>query len=849
MQYKPSEIEPKWQERWETAKVYRTPESLAELGNKPKFYVLDMFPYPSGAGLHVGHPEGYTATDIIARYKRMRGFNVLHPMGWDAFGLPAERSAVRENIHPAKITKRNVDNFRRQLKRIGFSYDWGREVDTTSPDYYRWTQWIFLKLAERGLAYLAEVPVNWCPALGTVLANEEVKDGFYVETGDPVERRLMKQWMLKITVYAERLIEDLDGLDWPENVKEMQRNWIGKSVGARVAFPVKGFEESFDVFTTRPDTLFGATFCVLAPEHPLVAKITAANCRQAVFDYVQEAKNKSDLSRTDDSKNQKTGVFTGAYALNPAGGGEIPIWVADYVMMTYGTGAIMAVPGHDERDHAFAKKFSLPIIEVVSGGKKAIEEEAFTDNETGVIVNSTFLNGLKVAEAKEKMIAWLEEKGLGERKVQYKLRDWLFSRQRYWGEPFPMVHLDSGEVVPLSDADLPVELPQIDEYKPTSDGKPPLARAGDAWLRTKLKDGREGTRETNTMPQWAGSCWYYLRFLDAKNKNEAWAKDLEKYWMPVDLYVGGIEHAVLHLLYSRFWHKVLYDAGYVTTKEPFQKLFNQGMILAYSYQNKAGKYFSPEDARGEGAKFFHRETGEELFSQVEKMSKSKLNVVNPEDVIDRFGADSLRLYEMFMGPLDQVKPWKTDGVEGLYRFLGRSWRLVVDEMSGGLSQKLCGDSAESAPDLHKSLHRTIKKVGEDIEGMRFNTAIAQMMMFVNDATGAEKLPRAIVKDFLRVLSPYAPHLAEELWERLGEKSFLVAEPWPAYDPSLASENTVMIMVSVNGKKRDEFAIEKGAPESELEARAKALPKMALALEGKTIRKTIVVADKLVNFVV
>jgi leucyl-tRNA synthetase len=535
--------------------------------------------------------------------------------------------------------------------------------------------------------------------------------------------------------------------------------------------------------------------------------------------------------------------------VNPANGQEIPIWIADYVMMSYGTGAIMAVPGHDERDHAFAKKFGLKIIEVVSGGKESVETQAFTENETGVAVNSEFLNGLKVPDAKEKMITWLESKGLGERKVQYKLRDWLFSRQRYWGEPFPMVHLENGEVVPLSESDLPVELPPIDEYKPTSDGKPPLARAGDAWLQARLKDGRQGTRETNTMPQWAGSCWYYLRFLDARNKNEAWAKDLEKYWMPVDLYVGGIEHAVLHLLYSRFWHKVLYDAGYVTTKEPFQKLFNQGMILAYSYQNQAGKYFSPDDARAEGAKFFHRETGEELFSQVEKMSKSKLNVVNPEEVIDRFGADSLRLYEMFMGPLDQVKPWKTDGVEGLHRFLGRSWRLVVDEMSGGLSQKLSDDAAATAPDLQKSLHRTIKKVGEDIEGMRFNTAIAQMMIFVNEATGVEKLPRAIVKDYLRVLSPYAPHLAEELWERLGEKSFLVSEPWPVFDPKLATENTVMIMVSVNGKKRDEFAIEKGAAEAEIEARARALPKISQALEGKEVRKVIVVVDRLINFVV
>lgn len=849
MQYKPSELEPKWQERWEKAKVYKTPESRAELGAKPKFYVLDMFPYPSGAGLHVGHPEGYTATDILARYKRMRGFNVLHPMGWDAFGLPAERSAVRENIHPAIITKRNVDNFRKQLKRIGFSYDWEREVDTTAPDYYKWTQWIFLKLHERGLAYLAEVPVNWCPALGTVLANEEVKDGKYVDTGDVVERRLMKQWMLKITAYAERLLADLEGLDWPENVKEMQRNWIGKSTGARVTFKVKGGAGSFDIFTTRPDTIFGATFCVLAPEHPLVARVTTAAQRSVVEQYVAVAKNKSDMARTDDSVNEKTGVFTGAYAVNPASGEEMPIWVADYVLMTYGTGAIMAVPAHDERDHAFAKKFNLPILEVVKGGEKPVNEAPFTDNENGTLVNSGILNGLKSPEAKEKITDWFVERGVGERQVQYKLRDWLFSRQRYWGEPFPMVHLADGSVMALPEDALPIELPPIDEYKPTDDGRPPLARAGDAWLKVRLANGQVGTRETNTMPQWAGSCWYYLRFIDAKNKNEAWAKDLEKYWMPVDLYVGGIEHAVLHLLYARFWHKVLYDAGYVSTKEPFQKLYNQGMILAYSYQNKAGKYFSPNDARQEGSRFFHKQTGEELFSQVEKMSKSKYNVVNPEDVIEQYGADSLRLYEMFMGPLDQVKPWKTDGVDGVYRFLGRVWRLVIDEQTGALSKKLVDQPGTSAPLLWKSLHKTIKKVEEDTEGLRFNTAISQMMIFVNEATGTDALPKETIKIFLRVLSPYAPHVAEELWERLGEKAFLVQEPWPKYDLALCEESSVTIIVSVNGKKRDELQAPKTASQEELEQLARALPKIAQVLAATPPKKVVVVPGKLVNFVV
>ncbi|MBL8936301.1 MAG: leucine--tRNA ligase, partial [Archangium sp.] len=623
--YEPSVIEPKWQNEWETKKPFKTPTDLAELKKKPKYYVLDMFPYPSGAGLHVGHPEGYTATDVVARLKRQQGFNVLHPMGWDAFGLPAERAAVRDGIHPAVITKRNVDNFRRQIKRLGFSYDWDREVDTSAADYYRWTQWIFLKLYEKGLAYMAEVPVNWCPALGTVLANEEVKDGKYVETGDPVERRLMKQWMLKITAYGDRLLEDLDGLDWPEGIKEMQRNWIGKSEGAEVTFQVQGTNESFVVFTTRPDTLFGATYCTLAPEHALVAKITTPAQKAAVDAYVAEAKNKSELVRKEEAK-KKTGVFTGAHAINPATGKPVPVWIADYVLASYGTGAIMAVPAHDVRDHEFAKTFGLPIIEVVQGGTD-VQAEAFVDE--GVAVNSGQLDGLKTLEAKKKMTAWLEEKGLGKKRVQYQLRDWLFSRQRYWGEPFPIIHLEDGSIATVPESQLPVELPHVDEYKPTADGRPPLARAGDAWLGVTLPDGRKGVREVNTMPQWAGSCWYYLRYLDAKNGTQAWNPEIEKYWMPVDLYVGGVEHAVLHLLYARFWHKVLFDCGLVSTKEPFQKLFNQGMILAYSYRSESGKYFYPNeiDDREDGA--FVKVTGEKVHKQVEKMSKSRFNVVSP----------------------------------------------------------------------------------------------------------------------------------------------------------------------------------------------------------------------------
>jgi leucyl-tRNA synthetase len=826
--YEPRDIEPKWQKKWEEAKAFRTPTDLSELKKKPKFYVLDMFPYPSGAGLHVGHPEGYTATDVVARLKRMLGFNVLHPMGWDAFGLPAERAAVRENIHPAIITKRNVDNFRRQIKRLGFSYDWEREVDTSSPDYYRWTQWIFLKLYEKGLAYMAEVPVNWCPALGTVLANEEVKDGKYVETGDPVERRMMKQWMLRISAYAERLLVDLDGLDWPDGVKEMQRNWIGKSEGAEVRFRIDGRDETFDVFTTRPDTLFGCTYCVLAPEHPLVAKIST---NPKVPEYVAQAKNKADLDRT--AVKEKTGVFTGAHAVNPANGAKVPIWIADYVLATYGTGAIMAVPGHDERDFEFAKTYSIAVIEVVKGG----EQLPFT--EEGTAVNSGFLDGLKTPDAKQKMIAWLEEKKLGTRRVQYALRDWLFSRQRYWGEPFPMVHLEDGKVVPLPESQLPVTLPKIDEYKPTDDGKPPLARAGDAWLMVQLPDGRKGVREVNTMPQWAGSCWYYLRYIDAKNDQKAWAAELEKYWMPVDLYVGGVEHAVLHLLYSRFWHKVLFDCGLVSTKEPFQKLFNQGMILAYSFQLPEKKYWTPEEVeeRADG-KTVLKATGQEVIVQIEKMSKSRFNVVSPDDVINEYGADAMRLYELFMGPLEQVKPWQMKGVAGVSRFLERVWRLM-DKVS----------DAPVTPELEKALHRTIQKVEADTLGLRFNTAISQMMTFVNEATSAKEMPKATMKTFLKLLSPYAPHLAEELWSRLGEMTLVCQAEFPKFDPALVVDDVIPYAVQINGKLKAEIRVPVAAGEADVRAAAEADEKVKAALAGKTLRKFVFVPKRLVNFVV
>ena len=843
--YDPHAIEPRWQQVWAERDAFRTPSDPAELRAKPKFYVLDMFPYPSGAGLHVGHPEGYTATDVVARLKRMQGYNVLHPMGWDAFGLPAERAAVREGRHPAEITRRNVDTFRRQIQRLGFSYDWDREVNTSSPDYYRWTQWIFLKLYEKGLAYQAEVPVNWCPALGTVLANEEVKDGCYVETGDPVERRSMRQWMLRITAYAQRLLDDLEPLDWPDSVKEMQRNWIGRSEGADVVFRIDGRDASFTVFTTRPDTLFGATYCVLAPEHPLVDTITSDDQRAAVEAYVTEAAQKSELARTDLAKT-KTGVFTGAWAVNPVNRQRIPIWVADYVLLSYGTGAIMAVPGQDQRDWDFARAFGLPIIRTVQPPAD-FDGEAYTGD--GPAINSAFLDGLGIADAKAKIIAWLEDQGLGERRIQYRLRDWLFSRQRYWGEPFPIVHAEDGEVVPLAEALLPVELPPVDEYRPTEDGRPPLARAGADWLQVTLPDGRAATRETNTMPQWAGSCWYYLRYLDPHNGTAPWSLDAESYWMPVDLYVGGVEHAVLHLLYARFWHKVLYDCGLVSTVEPFQKLFNQGMILAYSYQDAAGRYYHPSEVEERDGAFVAADGGAALTAQVEKMSKSKLNVVNPDEVIERYGADAMRLYEMFMGPLEVQKPWQMKDVEGVVRFLQRVWRLVVDERTGELTARLSEAAASSEAELERTLHKTLRKVTLDTEALQMNTAIAQMMSFVNEATSSATLPRPIVTTFLRMLAPYAPHLSEELWSRLGEHGLIAHADWPDWDDALCQDELVTIVVQVNGKKRAELEVPKDANQDAIKALALASENAQRFLDGNTPKRVIVVPGRLVNIVV
>jgi leucyl-tRNA synthetase len=833
--YNPAQIEPRWQAYWAENKTF----DAVEDPDKPKYYVLSMFPYPSGAGLHVGHPLSYTAVDIIARHKRMTGHAVLNPMGWDAFGLPAERAAVLDNRHPAEITTERIAYFKMQLMRLGFSFSWNREIATTDPDYYRWTQWIFLKLHERGLAYLQEVPVNWCPAQGTVLANEEVQDGKYVETGDPVERRMMRQWMLRITAYAQRLLDDLDGLDWPEGILEMQRKWIGRSEGAEVRFEVQGGSGDFTVFTTRPDTLFGATYCVLAPEHPLVGRITTPAQAGAVGTYVDQARNRSDMDRQIAAEREKTGVFTGAYAINPVNGQPIPIWTADYVLMSYGTGAIMAVPAHDVRDHAFAKTFDLPIIEViVCPANHDIQESAYTGD--GLAVNSGEYNGMQVGPFKAAIIAWLEDEKLGEGKVNFKLRDWLFSRQRYWGEPFPIVHTADGEVYAIDASELPLTLPHIDAYKPTEDGQPPLARAG-AWLNT-THEGKPATRETNTMPQWAGSCWYYLRYMDPKNDQAPFSAEAENYWGPVDMYIGGVEHAVLHLLYARFWHKVLFDCGLVHTKEPFKALFNQGMILAYSYQDARGKYYLPTEVEQRGEAWFVKGSDTPVHTQIEKMSKSKKNVEDPLEIVAHYGADALRTYEMFMGPLEQVKPWQTSGCEGVYRFLGRVWRLFVDQKTGEI--KPFGPPREA---VTRALHIAIEETTEGIAALKFNTPISKMMEMVN-AAGGQLLPREEAEAFLLILSPYAPHLSEELWSKLGHDHTLAEEPWPACDPAALVEDAVEIAVQVMGKLRGTISVAHDAGKDTVLALAEANPNVARHLEGKTIIKAIFVPGRLVNFV-
>ncbi|MCO5061204.1 MAG: leucine--tRNA ligase [Kiritimatiellae bacterium] len=806
MSYPFSQIEPKWQAFWQKNKTFRTPDQPDS--GRQKFYALDMFPYPSGAGLHVGHPEGYTATDIICRYKRMKGFNVLHPMGWDAFGLPAEQYAIETGTHPRETTQRNIDRFRAQLQAIGFSYDWDREIATTDEDYYRWTQWIFLKLYEKGLAYQAEVPVNWCPALGTVLANEEVVDGKSERGGHPVIRKPMRQWMLRITAYAERLLADLELVDWPDSIKEMQRNWIGRSEGAEVTFAVRGSDAKLVVFTTRPDTLYGATYMVLSPEHALIEQLTAPEQRSAVKAYQEAAARKSDLERTELQK-EKTGIFIGAYAINPVNGEEIPIWIADYVLAGYGTGAIMAVPAHDERDGAFAQTFNLP-VRVVVQPTDGSDPVGFVGD--GIAVNSPLIDGLSTPDAKKKITAWLEAEGLGVARVNYKLRDWLFSRQRYWGEPFPVIFVD-GEPKPLSPDQLPVRLPDVSSYKPSGTGESPLATIPE-WLNTTdPATGKPALRETNTMPQWAGSCWYYLRFIDPKNPGAPVDPAKEKYWMPVDLYVGGAEHAVLHLLYSRFWHKVLFDCGIVSTKEPFQRLVNQGMILGEDNQ---------------------------------KMSKSRGNVVNPDDVIREYGADSLRLYEMFMGPLEAVKPWSMRGVEGVFRFLNRAYRLMCDEETGALLPAVGGDATS---EQLRALHQMLMKVGDDIEGLRFNTAISAMMEFTNEAQKWTQRPHAAMDAFVLALSPFAPHVAEELWEKLGHANSLAYEPWPNYDPARLVSDTMEIPVQVNGKLRGKIIVPVGTAQEAILAAAQAEASVQAQLSGKSIRKVIYVPGRLLNLVV
>ena len=884
MDYKFTEIEQKWQKYWEENKTFKTEDDFS----KPKYYILDMFPYPSGAGLHVGHPEGYTATDILSRYKRMKGFNVLHPMGWDAFGLPAEQYAIQTGTHPAITTQKNCDNFRRQIKALGLSYDWDREINTTDPDYFKWSQWIFTKLyttwfdaeAKKGkhidelpipaeikekgdiaikefvdskrLAYYDNAQVWWCNNCKIVCANEEVlTDGTHEKCGHQVIRKNLKQWLLRIPHYAERLLEGLDELDWPAGVIDMQKNWIGKSTGAEVDFNIDGLDEKLRVYTTRPDTLFGATYMVIAPEHELVDEITIPEKKDEVAAYLKAASLKSELDRTDLAK-EKTGVFTGRYAINPVNNTKIPIWVADYVLMGYGTGAIMAVPAHDTRDFEFAETFDIPIVCILDPKEAAGEdrelvvagEKCWTDD--GTYINSANettginINGLNKEEGINTVVTWLEEKGLGNASVNYKMRDWLFSRQRYWGEPFPVIHWEDGEVTLLDKKDLPLRLPEMQEYTPGDSGESPLANAAD-WLNVVDENGRKGRRETNTMPQWAGSCWYYLRYIDPKNKEDIFDPAKEAYWMPVDLYIGGAEHAVLHLLYSRFWHKVLFDLGIVSTNEPFQKLFNQGMILAFAFETVTGAKIASDLVEEKDGKYFHKETGEELKQIVAKMSKSLKNVINPDDVTKNYGADALRLYEMFMGPLDERKPWAENGVKGVFNFLARVYRFFAD--TNNIVE------GEEDKEVEKLLHQTIVKVSHDIENLKFNTGISALMVFNNLAIKKGKVTKETAQLFARILAPYAPHLGEELWHLYGNESTLTYEPWPVANEKLLVEDTYEYPVSFNGKMRFKLELPIDLKAEEVERIIKGHEQAERWLEGKTIRKVIYVPKKIINIVV
>jgi leucyl-tRNA synthetase len=884
MEYNFSDIEKKWQDYWEAHQTFKTNQDFS----KPKYYILDMFPYPSGAGLHVGHPEGYTATDIVSRYKRMKGFNVLHPMGWDAFGLPAEQYAIQTGTHPAITTNKNCDNFRRQIKNLGLGYDWEREINTTDPKYFKWTQWIFIRLyntwfdqkTQKGrpiqelpiptdvktqgkdvirkytddqrLAYYADAQVWWCDHCRIVCANEEVlTDGSHEKCGNPVVRKNLKQWMLRIPHYAERLLSGLDTVDWPEGVKDMQRNWIGRSTGAEVDFQIEGCEEKLRVFTTRPDTLFGATYMVISPEHRLVKQLTTKNQATAVGEYVKAAAMKSELDRTDLAK-EKTGVFTGSYAINPVNEKKIPVWIADYVLTGYGTGAIMAVPAHDTRDYEFAKKFSIPVVCILDPTtadaelrKKVLDGEAcWTDD--GAYINSSNpslslnINGKNKEQGIRTVISWLEKRNQGTEKVNYKMRDWLFSRQRYWGEPFPVIHWEDGEVSVLEDKDLPLSLPELEKYQPGANGESPLANSTE-WLYVTDKNGRKGRRETNTMPQWAGSCWYYLRYIDPLNDKEPFSKVAEQYWMPVDLYIGGAEHAVLHLLYSRFWHKVLFDLNIVTTEEPFQKLFNQGMILAFAYETTTGAKVPSDKVEERDGVFFHKETGDKLHQIVAKMSKSLKNVVNPDDVVSQYGADSLRLYEMFMGPLDATKPWTETGVKGVFGFLTRVNRFFCNP-----ENYFEGDED---PEVSKLLHLTIRKVESDITSLRFNTGISQMMIFNNLCIKKQKVTKATGESFAKVLAPYAPHIAEEIWQLLGHSKSLANEPFPTLDPKYLEEDTFCYPVSFNGKKRFELELPKTLSVVDIEKEALANENSQKWLNGQVPKKVIIVPNKIINVVI
>ena len=812
MSYDHKSIESRWQKFWSENQTFKS-EDIST--NKPKYYVLDMFPYPSGAGLHVGHALGYVATDIVARYKRMKGFNVLHPMGWDAFGLPAEQYAIKTGTHPKETTHQNVSNFKKQINSLGFSYDWSREINTTDPNYYKWTQWIFMQLYNKGLAYEQEVAVNWCPELKAVLANEEVVNGKSDIGGHPVVRLPMRQWILKITDYAESLLDGLDDLDWPENIKELQKNWIGKSEGVELGFDIDGHNDTINVYTTRPDTLFGASYMVLAPEHTLIHSIVTDEQRSKVEAYIEETKKKSDFDRTEVNKD-KTGVFTGSYAINPFSKEKIEIWIADYVLISYGTGAIMAVPGHDERDWEFASKYNLPIVEVVEGGD--VSKAAYTAKGNAKIINSSndktlSMDGLSVDQAIKEAILFIEKNSIGKATVNYKLRDWLFSRQRYWGEPFPLIHKDDS-VELIHEKDLPVMLPEVENYKPSDDGKSPLSLVKN-WVEVKDESGNIiGLRETNTMPQWAGSCWYFLRFTDPNNTNEAWSKEKENYWMPVDLYIGGQEHAVLHLLYSRFWHHVLYDLGLVSTKEPFKKLYNQGMILG-------------DDGT--------------------KMSKSRGNVINPEEIMDEYGSDSMRLYEMFMGPLNKSKPWSTKGLQGCYRFVNKLWSIIVDE-NGNLSSKIV-DSDEENKDTLFLHHQTIKKLGEDIENLHFNTAVSQLMIYCNHLQKCSTVSKKLIEELVIILSPFVPHLSEEFWSLLGNSETITYQPWPQFDEGLIQLDEVTIAVQVNGKLRANINIAKDSDEKDVISEAMSLENVEKFTSEGNVVKTIYIPNRLLNFVV